>query len=96
MSEAPTQQDWQRLDAMIDEVVRDLEAQRITSLEAQRITRAMHSPTFQSATQAAYSDGRSEERDRVLLLINDHLATLQPGSASAMAMEALRAAVVKP
>ena len=88
MSEAPTQQDWQRLDAMIDEVVRDL--------EAQRITRAMHSPTFQSATQAAYSDGRSEERDRVLLLINDHLATLQPGSASAMAMEALRAAVVKP
>ena len=80
-----------RLEVVIHEAAADLEAERFH--REQRLARAMENMSQESACQAAYRDGRRDERHRCQCLIDDHLATLQRGGMNAMALQALRKTV---
>jgi hypothetical protein len=80
-----------RLEVVIHEAAADLEAERFH--REQQLARAMENMSQESACQAAYRDGRRDERHRCQCLIDDHLATLQRGGMNAMALQALRKTV---
>ena len=81
----------QRLEAIISDAAHGIEAERMARDE--QLARAMENMSQESACQAAYRDGRQDERHRVLCLIDDHLHTLRRGGMNAMALEALRKTV---
>ena len=81
----------QRLEAIISDAAADLDA--VQQQREQQLAQAMESLSQESACQAAYRDGRQDERHRCLCLIDDHLHTLRRGGMNAMALEALRKTV---
>ena len=91
MNSDPLEVVRRRLDSIISEAARDIDIERMSRDE--QLARAMENLTQESAAQAAYRDGRRDERHRTLCLIDDHLATLRRGGMNAMALEALRKTV---
>jgi hypothetical protein len=81
----------QRLEAIISDAAADLDA--VQQQREHQLAQAMESLSQESACQAAYRDGRQDERHRCLCLIDDHLHTLRRGGMNAMALEALRKTV---
>ena len=81
----------QRLEAIISDAAADLDA--VQQQREQQLAQAMESLSQESACQAAYRDGRQDERHRCLCLIDDHLHTLRRGGMNAIALEALRKTV---
>ena len=81
----------QRLEAIISDAAADLDAAQ--QQREQQLAQAMEALSQESACQAAYRDGRQDERHRVLCLIDDHLHTLRRGGMNAIALEALRKTV---
>ena len=80
-----------RLEVVIHEAAANVEAERFH--REQQLARAMEHLSQESACQAAYREGRSEERMRCLALIDDHLLTLKRSSHQVIALESLRDAV---
>jgi hypothetical protein len=80
-----------QLDSILSEASQCLDSER--SSREQQLAHAMENLTQESACQAAYRDGRQDERHRVICLIDDHLHTLRRGGMNAMALEALRKTV---
>jgi len=81
----------QRLEAIISDAAADLDAAQ--QQREQQLAQAMEALSQESACQAAYRDGRQDERHRCLCLIDDHLHTLRRGGMNAIALEALRKTV---
>jgi hypothetical protein len=82
-----------RLEVVIHEAAANVEAERFH--REQQLARAMENLNQESACQAAYREGRRDERYRCQCLIDDHLSTLQRGGISALALESLRETVGK-
>lgn len=80
-----------RLNAVIAEAAEELDAER--HAHERQLATALESLSQDGACQAAYNDGRSDERGRCLALIDDHLTTLKRTGVQVIALEALRAAV---
>ena len=91
MNSDPLEIARKRLELIISDAARDIDAERLAREE--QMARAMENMTQESAAQAAYRDGRRDERHRTLCLIDDHLATLRRGGMNALALEALRKTV---
>ena len=80
-----------RFNAFIAEAAAELDAERLA--HEQRLASALESLSQDGACQAAYRDGRSDERGRCLALIDDHLQCHKRTSLSTMSLESLRSAV---
>jgi hypothetical protein len=80
-----------RLNQTIADAAEELDAERLA--HEQQLASALESLSQDSACQAAYADGRSEERSRCLALIDDHLLNLKRGGLQAIALQAVRSAV---
>ena len=80
-----------RFNQIIAEAAEELDAERLA--HERQLASALESLSQDSACQAAYADGRSEERSRCLALIDDHLSTLKRTGAQVIALESLRSAV---
>jgi hypothetical protein len=80
-----------RLNQIIADAAEELDAERLA--HEQQLASALKSLSQDSACQAAYADGRSEERSRCLALIDDHLLNLKRGGLQAIALKAVRSAV---
>jgi hypothetical protein len=81
----------QRLEAIISDAAHGIEAAQ--QQREQQLAQAMESLSQESACQAAYRDGRQDERHRCLCLIDDHLHSLRRGGMNYLALEALRKTV---
>ena len=79
------------LNALIAEGAAALDAERLR--HEQELAQHMESLSQDGAVRAAYADGRSDERNRCLAMIDDHLRTLNRTGINALALEALRDAV---
>lgn len=80
-----------RLNALIAEAADALDAERLH--HEQLLIAALESLSQDAAVRGAYADGRSDERQRCLAMISDHLRTLNREGVNALALEALRSAV---
>jgi hypothetical protein len=80
-----------RINVFIADAAAQLDAERYA--HEQQLASALESLSQDSACQAAYADGRSEERSRCLALIDDHLSTLKRTGVQTMALESVRSAV---
>ena len=80
-----------RLEVVIHEAAANVEAERFH--REQQLALAMENMSQESACQAAYREGRRDERHRCQCLIDDHLATLRRGGMNAIALQALRETV---
>ena len=80
-----------RLNAVIMEGAAALDDERLR--HEQQLASALESLSQDSACQAAYRDGRGDERRRCLALIDDHLLTLKRTGIQVLALESLRSAV---
>lgn len=80
-----------RLNAVIAEAAEELDAERYA--HERQLATALESLSQDGACQAAYRDGRSDERGRCLALIDDHLHCLSRTGVQVTALEALRVAV---
>jgi hypothetical protein len=80
-----------QLDSILADAAHRLDSERCSREE--QLAHAMEKLTQESAAQAAYRDGRQDERHRVICLIDDHLHMLRRGGMSYLAMEALRKTV---
>jgi hypothetical protein len=80
-----------RFNQIIAEAAEELDAERLA--HERQLASVLESLSQDSACQAAYADGRSEERSRCLALIDDHLSTLKRTGVQTMALESVRSAV---
>jgi hypothetical protein len=83
----------QRLEAIISDAAANIDA--VQQQREQQLAQAMENLSQESACQAAYRDGRQDERHRCLCLIDDHLHTLRRGGMNAIALEAVRKVVAE-
>lgn len=80
-----------RINSFIAEAAAELDAERLA--HEQQLASALESLSQDGACQAAYRDGRSDERGRCLALIDDHLHCHKRTSMNTMSLESLRSAV---
>lgn len=80
-----------RLNTVIADAYEQLQTEKAG--QEQILINALESISQESAVRGAYADGRSEERMRCLVLIDDHLRVLSRSGINALALEALRNAV---
>jgi hypothetical protein len=79
------------MNALIAEAAAGIEAER-TAKDAQ-LASVIESMTMDSACRASYCDGRSDERHRTMVLLEEYISTLKRTGRSTATLEALRFAV---
>jgi len=82
-----------RLEVILSDAAADIDA--VQQQREHQLAQAMEALSQESACQAAYRDGRQDERHRCLCLIDDHLHTLRRGGMNAIALEAVRKVVAE-
>ena len=81
----------QRLNAVITEAADQLDAER-SALE-QQLAGYIEAMTLDSACRASYCDGRSDERHRCLLLLDERINALKAAGRTNTTLEEIRDAM---